>query len=83
MVQESAAERERRWEREEREFEAMDRWRHPQPCRCPGDMPGRCPGPAYCPMCEDDAPDSEDGAREEYPDNGPTDPWKTSGGSTD
>lgn len=23
-------------------------------CRCGGDMPGRCPGPANCPMCQDD-----------------------------
>ena len=21
-------------------------------CRCGGDMPGRCPGPANCPMCD-------------------------------
>lgn len=21
-------------------------------CRCSGDMPGYCPGPASCPMCE-------------------------------
>jgi len=20
-------------------------------CQCGGDMPGRCPGPAFCPMC--------------------------------
>ena len=23
-------------------------------CRCAGDMPGRCPGPASCPMCQPD-----------------------------
>jgi len=23
-------------------------------CRCGGDMPGHCPGPAFCPMCDDD-----------------------------
>ena len=23
-------------------------------CRCGGDMPGMCPGPDYCPMCEVD-----------------------------
>lgn len=23
-------------------------------CRCGGDMPGNCPGPANCPMCDDD-----------------------------
>jgi hypothetical protein len=21
-------------------------------CRCGGDMPGRCPGPASCPLCQ-------------------------------
>ena len=36
-------------------------WDEPraQRCRCGGDMPGRCPGPAFCPMCEPD--DEEDG----------------------
>ena len=39
-------------------------------CRCGGDMPGRCPGPAFCPMeqpsppmcerCERDDNDAED-----------------------
>lgn len=24
-------------------------------CQCGGDMPGRCPGPAFCPMCQSDA----------------------------
>lgn len=33
-------------------------------CRCGGDMPGHCPGPASCPMCapepeEDEAEDEE------------------------
>ena len=23
-------------------------------CQCFGEMPGRCPGPANCPMCETD-----------------------------
>ena len=23
-------------------------------CHCPGDMPGTCPGPASCPMCDDE-----------------------------
>jgi hypothetical protein len=23
-------------------------------CQCGGDMPGRCPGPEFCPMCVDD-----------------------------
>lgn len=53
MTQESAAEMDRRDEREEREYEAMRRWYRPEPCRCSGDMPGHCPGPAYCPMCEE------------------------------
>ena len=26
-------------------------------CRCGADMPGTCPGPAFCPMCE--TPDEE------------------------
>lgn len=26
-------------------------------CRCGGDMPGRCLGPANCPMCQDDPSD--------------------------
>lgn len=29
-------------------------------CRCAGDMPGRCPGPASCPMCESDALDADE-----------------------
>lgn len=60
MAQESAAEMDRRDEREEREYEAMRRWYRPEPCRCPGNMPGHCPGPAYCPMCQDDTPDNID-----------------------
>ena len=24
-----------------------------QRCQCSGDMPGVCPGPANCPMCDD------------------------------
>lgn len=23
-------------------------------CQCGGDMPGRCPGPSACPMCQED-----------------------------
>ena len=39
-------------------------WHEPPPrtrCQCGGDMPGRCPGPANCPMCEstDDGEDEE------------------------
>lgn len=26
-------------------------------CRCGTDMPGRCPGPQDCPMCEEDEND--------------------------
>ena len=28
-------------------------------CECGGDMPGRCPGPRNCPMCQ---PDDEEKA---------------------
>jgi hypothetical protein len=28
--------------------------RDAQRCRCHFEMPGRCPGPAACPMCDDD-----------------------------
>lgn len=34
-----------------------DAWADRQPsqaCKCAGDMPGRCPGPASCPMCQPD-----------------------------
>jgi hypothetical protein len=27
-------------------------------CRCPCDMPGRCPGPAACPCCDHDEKDA-------------------------
>lgn len=36
-----------------------DRPRWPTRCQCSGDMPGRCPGPRNCPMCE---PDDEEEA---------------------
>lgn len=26
-------------------------------CQCGDDMQGTCPGPAFCPMCDDDAAD--------------------------
>lgn len=29
-----------------------------QACRCLFEMPGRCPGPENCPMCEDDEDES-------------------------
>ena len=34
-----------------------DEWADRQPsqaCKCAGDMPGCCPGPASCPMCQPD-----------------------------
>lgn len=31
--------------------------RNQSACQCPGEMPGRCPGPAFCPMC---VPEMED-----------------------
>ena len=34
-----------------------DAWADRQPsqaCKCAGDMPGYCPGPASCPMCQPD-----------------------------
>ena len=34
--------------------------RRSQACKCSGDMPGYCPGPASCPMCQ---PDDEEDAR--------------------
>ena len=37
-----------------------DEWADRQPsqaCKCAGDMPGYCPGPQSCPMCQ---PDDED-----------------------
>jgi hypothetical protein len=36
-----------------------------QACRCGGDMPGFCPGPARCPMCADGPSDDEDETGEE------------------
>ena len=34
--------------------------RRSQACKCVGDMPGHCPGPASCPMCQ---PDEDEEAR--------------------
>jgi len=28
--------------------------RRARACQCYGDMPGHCPGPAACPMCQGD-----------------------------
>lgn len=33
-------------------------------CRCGGDMPGRCPGPANCPLCEEVEEEDDDDAAE-------------------
>ena len=30
----------------------------PQRCQCSGEMPGHCPGPRNCPMCEQDDDDT-------------------------
>ena len=35
------------------EIEARAERRRTQ-CRCHFDMPGYCPGPAYCPLCQED-----------------------------
>lgn len=37
-------------------------WHDPRPsgrCQCGGDMPGRCPGPANCPMCQPEEEEEE------------------------
>ncbi len=34
-------------------IEQDDEPRKPQGCACEGEMPGRCPGRANCPMCEE------------------------------
>ena len=31
--------------------------RNAQRCKCGGDMPGTCPGPAFCPMEQDEDED--------------------------
>ena len=38
------------------------RRRRSRGCRCGGDMPGRCPGPENCPMCQDDDDDELEAA---------------------
>lgn len=45
------------------ELRAQDRWerrRRSQACQCGNDMPGHCPGPANCPMCEEDEEPEDD-----------------------
>lgn len=44
------------------EFAAERRGRHGTRCQCGGDMPGHCPGPANCPMCQ---PRDEDEGEDE------------------
>ena len=38
--------------REECEADRQAPWWKAGMCQCHGDMPGRCPGPANCPMCQ-------------------------------
>jgi hypothetical protein len=33
---------------------AFERRMNSTACQCGSDMPGRCPGPQFCPMCETD-----------------------------
>lgn len=40
-----------------------DRPRIRERCECGGDMPGRCPGPRNCPMCQPDEGDGEEAVR--------------------
>jgi hypothetical protein len=40
-----------------RERRALYRATH---CQCGDDMPGRCPGPAACPLCELEIEDEDD-----------------------
>lgn len=40
-----------------RERRALYRATH---CQCGGDMPGHCPGPAACPMCEQEKEEGDD-----------------------
>lgn len=54
-----------RWDPDEmEEVYAAREARRRSRCQCGGDMPGRCPGPAFCPMCADDEVEEEDGDHE-------------------
>jgi hypothetical protein len=35
-------------------LERRARARRNGPCRCGNDLPGTCPGPANCPMCQEE-----------------------------
>lgn len=39
-------------------IERDEAWRKGSPCRC-GEMPGRCPGPSFCP-CEETGEENEE-----------------------
>jgi hypothetical protein len=41
----------------EAKMERRQRVRLFGPCQCGDDMPGSCPGPANCPMCQEDEPE--------------------------
>jgi hypothetical protein len=45
------------WSDEVEARRERDEERRANQCRCGGDMPGFCPGPARCPMC---APEPEE-----------------------
>lgn len=49
-------------------YEQRRAWSRATRCQCPGEMPGRCPGPAYCPMCQSDPVLAEVAAGTEVPD---------------
>lgn len=40
------------------EIDARRRFIQQTRCRCGGDMPGTCPGPAFCPNCDDEPEDA-------------------------
>lgn len=45
---------------ERMEAEAHRRSRRAHGCRCGSDMPGRCPGPDNCPLCEEPGDEEAD-----------------------
>lgn len=44
------------WRREAHDARAE---RNASRCQCSGEMPGQCPGPASCPMCQSDDAETE------------------------